>query len=97
MTALHNLVLLVWSAGMFFYLLWAASGHYARYGWRSLFCAATPEETQGPMQWSLCKHKAKGLLAPNPVALVRSSASSAPGAVSARVTSSGHAVPWGAH
>lgn len=52
-TALHNLVLLVWSAAMFFYLLWAASSHCAQYGWRSLFCAATPQETQGPMQWSL--------------------------------------------
>eukprot|EP00039_Didymoeca_costata_P009835 m.131190 g.131190 ORF g.131190 m.131190 type:complete len:137 (+) comp14616_c0_seq4:892-1302(+) len=54
-TALHNLILMIWSAGMFASVLYGLWLLYDRYGYASLFCAANDEQTTGIVAFSLCK------------------------------------------
>jgi len=50
---LHNLFLMLWSLGMLIGLSFAGWQQLSKYGWQSLFCGATEEETAGPMQYCL--------------------------------------------
>eukprot|EP00039_Didymoeca_costata_P009834 m.131177 g.131177 ORF g.131177 m.131177 type:complete len:256 (+) comp14616_c0_seq3:892-1659(+) len=52
-TALHNLILMIWSAGMFASVLYGLWLLYDRYGYASLFCAANDEQTTGIVAFSL--------------------------------------------